>query len=104
MRPAPAGVAGAAPEFAPRQPAPGVQTEAFAFGGAADLEPAVEALAPAASGQAQAQPAAKADRLDALASRPTPEAAAPAAPGGKPAPGPKATAGFEQLKKAQAVA
>ena len=94
MRPAPAGVAGAAPEFAPRQPAPGVQTEAFAFGGAADLEPAVEALAPAASGQAQAQPAAKADRLDALASRPTPEAAAPAAPGGKPAPGPKATAGF----------
>ncbi|MEG1030133.1 MAG: ATPase, T2SS/T4P/T4SS family, partial [Brevundimonas sp.] len=42
------------------------------------------------------------DRLDALAARPQPKAAAPT-PGG-PVKGPRATAGLEQLKKAQAVA
>ena len=40
------------------------------------------------------------DRLDALASRPRPAAPQPKAAG----PGPKATPGFEQLKKAQQVA
>ena len=44
---------------------------------------------------------AAADRLDALAARPRPAGEPAPAPKG---PGPKATAGFEQLKKAQAVA
>src|SRR5690606_12712771 len=47
-------------------------------------------------------PSDAADRLDALAARPRTEAPAPT-PGG-PVKGPRATAGLEQLKKAQAVA
>lgn len=47
-------------------------------------------------------PSDAADRLDALAARPRAEAPAPT-PGG-PVKGPRATAGLEQLKKAQAVA
>ena len=91
-RPAPA----AAPPSAP-QPEAGVQTQAFAFGGdVAELEREerrVESYA--------AKPASEAaDRLDALASRPRPAEA----PTPRNAPGPKATPGFEQLKKAQAVA
>ncbi|HYD28555.1 CpaF family protein [Brevundimonas sp.] len=93
-RPAPAP---AAPPPVP-QPEPGVQTQAFAFGGdVAELE-REERRAEAYT----AKPASEAaDRLDALASRPRPAAAA-ASP--KNGPGPKATPGFEQLKKAQAVA
>ena len=82
----------------PPQPTPGVQTQAFAFGGDADAMDRPAASQPQAAPRA-ASPAA--DRLDALASRPKPQPqAAPKTDG----PGPRSTAGFEQLKKAQAVA
>ena len=77
-----------APAAAPvAQPTPGIQAEAFAFGGEGDA-----ALTPAAARAAEsyaAKPASPAaDRLDALASRPRPEAqSAPA----KTVAGPKAT-------------
>ena len=96
-RPAPAPAPADAPPSGP-QPEAGVQTQAFAFGGdVAELE-REERRAESYN----ARPASEAaDRLDALASRPKP---AEAAPSPKNAPGPKATPGFEQLKKAQAVA
>ena len=84
----------AAPSVAPEaftsggQPQQGVQTQAFAFGSDVDvMDP--PSTAPAG-----------ADRLDALAARPK----APPPPPRAGGPGPKATPGFEQLKKAQAVA
>ncbi|MEY3842055.1 MAG: hypothetical protein RLZZ542_1165 [Pseudomonadota bacterium] len=82
------------------QPSPGSATEAFAVGGEADA-PQLQAAARRAESYASRPSSAAADRLDALASRPRPDAAAVPA---KAAPGPKATPGFEQLKKAQAVA
>ena len=82
------------------QPAPGIQTEAFAFGGEQTAEQVQTAARKAESYAAKpASPAA--DRLDALAMRPKPSGEAPAPSKG---PGPKATPGYEQLKKAQAVA
>ena len=95
-----------APEaFAPSpdvQPVQGVQTQAFAFGGEADVmeRSAAPQPAPQAAPGAASRAAPMADRLDALASRPKPQPQAPKADG----PGPRATAGFEQLKKAQQVA
>ncbi|HYC74616.1 CpaF family protein [Brevundimonas sp.] len=95
--PAPAPAHAAAPP-AGLQPESGVQTQAFAFGG----DVAELAREEARADSYNAKPASEAaDRLDALASRPRPAAAAPTP---KNAPGPKATPGFEQLKKAQAVA
>lgn len=47
-------------------------------------------------------PGGAADRLDALAARPKPASAPPAAPAAS-GPGPRATAGLEQLKRAQPV-
>ncbi|WP_292067284.1 CpaF family protein [Brevundimonas sp. UBA7664] len=90
-----------APAAAPvAQPAPGIQVEAFAFGGEPDSDQAQAAARKAESYAAKpASPAA--DRLDALAARPRPE---PEIAPARNAPGPKATPGFEQLKKAQAVA
>ena len=82
------------------QPSPGAATEAFAVGGEADA-PQLQAAARRAESYASRPSSAAADRLDALASRARPDAAAVPA---KAAPGPKATPGFEQLKKAQAVA
>jgi pilus assembly protein CpaF len=82
------------------QPSPGAATEALAVGGEADA-PQLQAAARRAESYASRPSSAAADRLDALASRPRPDAAAVPA---KAAPGPKATPGFEQLKKAQAVA
>ncbi|WP_295197431.1 CpaF family protein [Brevundimonas sp. 1080] len=78
-------------------------TNASAFAYAdEDLEPAADAFDRAS---APTQPA-PADRLDALASRPKPKPApeAPRPTGNVAGTGPKATAGLEQLKKAQAVA
>ena len=73
--------------------------------GAGEPQPfdAADAFAQADAPQIAPQ-AAKADRLDALAARPrpAPEPEVQARP--KNAPGPKPTAGLEQLKKAQAVA
>ncbi len=93
MSPAPA------PEpQAPPQPAQGQQTQAFSY--TADTGPSEGGFARGGRpASAAASPAA--DRLDALASRPKPK---PAPPPGAAGPGPKPTAGFEQLKKAQAVA
>ncbi|HWQ87232.1 MAG TPA: CpaF family protein [Brevundimonas sp.] len=90
----------AAPPAQPPQPAPGIQTEAFAFGGDQTAEQIQTAARKAESYAARpASPAA--DRLDALAMRPRPSGESEAPQKG---PGPKATPGFEQLKKAQAVA
>jgi pilus assembly protein CpaF len=89
-----------APPAAVGQPEPGVQTEAYAFGGEPDAEQ-IQATARKAESYAAKPASSAADRLDALASRPRPQGeTAPAQKG----PGPKATPGFEQLKKAQAVA
>ena len=94
-RPAPA-ADGARPAAA--QPEQGVQTQAFAVGGEVAELSREERRAESYG----AKPASEAaDRLDALAMRPKP---APAAETPRNAPGPKATPGFEQLKKAQAVA
>ena len=88
----PAGDAGAQPP----QPAQGHQTQAFAYSAE---KPAPSAGFASSGGRpADAPPSPAADRLDALAARPKPASA----PGNGP--GPKATSGFEQLKKAQAVA
>ena len=91
-----------APEFAPvEQPTPGVQVESFAFGGGEPDANQLQAAARKAESYAAKPASPAADRLDALAARPRPEAEpAPA----RNAAGPKATPGFEQLKKAQAVA
>ncbi|MBU2270605.1 MAG: CpaF family protein, partial [Alphaproteobacteria bacterium] len=94
---APARPAPAAASPAPLQPEPGVQTQAFAFGGdVAELEREERRT----ESYNAKPPSEAADRLDALAMRPRPAAAA--APANSS--GPKATPGFEQLKKAQAVA
>ncbi|MGH7019652.1 MAG: CpaF family protein, partial [Brevundimonas sp.] len=71
---------------------------------AAELHPldAVDAFSPEELEAPARAPSDAADRLDALAARPRTEAPAPT-PGG-PVKGPRATAGLEQLKKAQAVA
>ncbi|KAK0361020.1 hypothetical protein LTR94_025009 [Friedmanniomyces endolithicus] len=105
MRPAPK------PAVDPRQPQQGVQSENYAFAGEDDFRPAADAFARADAPLAQAPQ--QTDRLDALAPASPPQTE-PAKPAGKPAsakasgaksgPGPKATAGLEQLKKAQAVA
>jgi pilus assembly protein CpaF len=101
----PGGVATAprpAPEpAAAAQPSPGVQAEAFAFGGELMTPDQEQAAARKAESYAAKPASPAADRLDALASRPRP---APEAAPAKSAPGPKSTPGFEQLKKAQAVA
>ncbi|MBU2396367.1 MAG: CpaF family protein, partial [Alphaproteobacteria bacterium] len=90
-----------APEAAPvAQPTPGVQVEAFAFGGEPDANQ-LQAAARKAESYAAKPASPAADRLDALAARPRPE---PEIAPARNAPGPKATPGFEQLKKAQAVA
>ena len=88
QRPAPKPAAAAA------QPSAGIQTEAFAFGDEV-AAPEPQAAPPAAKPSSPA-----ADRLDALAARPKAAAQPETRTGG---PGPKATPGFEQLKKAQAV-
>ncbi|MFP5296045.1 MAG: CpaF family protein, partial [Alphaproteobacteria bacterium] len=77
----------------PVQPAQGLQTQAFSMDSDVSELERPEPVARRAPSEA-------ADRLDALASRPRAEAPAPKTQG----PGPKATPGFEQLKKAQAVA
>ena len=107
------GQPGAAPAPRPAAPSPapqpaaaaGATAEAFAFAGDGELALA-PAPAPAQTRKADTPAAPKptsaaADRLDALAARPRPAGEAAPAPKG---PGPKSTAGFEQLKKAQAVA
>ena len=89
------------PELAPVvQPAPGGAVAPFALGGEPNA-PQLQAAARRAESYAARPSSAAADRLDALASRPRPDSAPLPA---KTAPGPKATPGFEQLKKAQAVA
>ncbi|MES2860250.1 MAG: CpaF family protein, partial [Pseudomonadota bacterium] len=80
------------------QPEQGHQTQAFAF--SAEAAAAPDAFTHSSGRPAAAPTSPAADRLDALAARPKPAAAPPLNAG----PGPKATAGFEQLKKAQAVA
>ncbi|WP_332660128.1 CpaF family protein [Brevundimonas sp.] len=89
-----------APAAQPPQPAPGIQTEAFAFGGDQTVDQ-VQAAARKAESYAAKPASPAADRLDALAMRPK-----PSDDSGTPqkGPGPKATPGYEQLKKAQAVA
>ena len=105
MRPAPASAGEPASVFnvETAAPPPGMaaqaRAEAYAFADE-DLEPAAEAFERAS---APTQPA-PADRLDALASRPKPKPEAPRPTGNVAGTGPKATAGLEQLKKAQAVA
>ncbi len=89
-----------APTAQPPQPTPGVQTEAFAFGGDQTVDQ-VQAAARKAESYAAKPASPAADRLDALAMRPKPSIDAEAPQKG---PGPKATPGYEQLKKAQAVA
>ena len=84
---------------APPQPAQGQQTQAFSY--TADTSPSEGGFARGGR-PASAGPSPAADRLDALATRPKPKAAPP--PGTASGPGPKPTPGFEQLKKAQAVA
>ena len=81
------------------QPQQGHQTQAFAFSSeTVSADAAFAQPAERVSGE-PASPAA--DRLDALAARPKPAQPAPSV---APGPGPRPTAGFEQLKKAQAVA
>ncbi|MCA3699822.1 MAG: CpaF family protein [Brevundimonas sp.] len=87
----------AAPSFEPKgaasQPQQGHQTQAFAFSS--------EGIAPQPKpGGDPSGASTGVDRLDALASRPKPKPSPQSSNG----PGPKATPGFEQLKKAQAVA
>ncbi len=90
-----------APQSAqPQQPPAGIQTEAFAFGGDQTVDQ-VQAAARKAESYAARPASPAADRLDALAMRPRPASDVEAPQKG---PGPKATPGFEQLKKAQAVA
>ncbi|MEJ6789655.1 CpaF family protein [Brevundimonas sp. BR2-1] len=84
----------------PQQPPAGIQTEAFAFGGDQTVDQ-VQAAARKADSYAARPASPAADRLDALAMRPRPASEVEAPQKG---PGPKATPGFEQLKKAQAVA
>ncbi len=84
-----------APTGPAHQPDQGVQVQAFTF--------ETEAAPPSAQAfghSPAAAPSGGVDRLDALAARPKPAAAPPPVSNG---PGPKATAGFEQLKKAQPV-
>lgn len=98
IRPAPAPTP--EPEVAARRPAP-----AGPFG-AAEPEPfdAATAFAQADASQIASQATSGPDRLDALAARPRPAPAPEVQARPKNAPGPKPTAGLEQLKKAQAVA
>jgi pilus assembly protein CpaF len=82
------------------QPPAGTQTEAFAFGGDPTVDQ-VQAAARKAESYAAKPASPAADRLDALAMRSKPASDVDAPQKG---PGPKATPGYEQLKKAQAVA
>ena len=87
------------PAAAAAQPSTGIQTEPFGFGDE-DAAPVPQAAASSAASYAAKPASPAADRLDALAARPKAAAQPEARTGG---PGPKATPGFEQLKKAQAV-